>query len=188
MSDRPTGKFVPSYGHLIGLVYEAAFSSEAVDHYNLKSECPAHLAAWNWLLHEQGSALLALLRYVQVHGDQIVEAVTAEQPSEVPPRVPPKLLRSADLSRARFIFMTRYAVRAEQAAAAIDQMAEDDQLARRLAYERRPADSWELNERQVWRAGTEEWRGTMRREARRLRDALIHRIAMDTNECTDVGS
>jgi len=84
--------------------------------------------------------------------------------------------------------MTRYAVRAEQAAAAIDQMAEDDQLARRLAYERRPADSWELNERQVWRAGTEEWRGTMRREARRLRDALIHRIAMDTNGCTDVGS
>jgi hypothetical protein len=180
MSDRPANEFVPPYGRFVGLVTEAALSSEAVDYYNLKSEDPAHLAAWNWLLHEQRSAFLALARYIQAHGDQIIDGLVADPPTDVPRDPPPNLLCSADLSRARFVFMSRYAVQAEQAAAAIDQMAEDDLLARRLAYERRPPESLHLNERQIWRAGTEEWRGTMRREARRLRDALIHRLAIDT--------
>jgi len=180
MSDHPAYNFVPPYGQFVGLLHEAALSSEAVDYYNLKSEDPAHLAAWNWLLNEKRSAFLALARYMRAHGDQILEGLIADLPSGVPPEPPPKLLRTADLSRARFVFMIRYVVQAEQAAAVIDQMAEDDLLARRLAYERRPPESWHLSERQVWRAGTEEWRGTMRREARRLRDALIHRLAMDT--------
>jgi hypothetical protein len=47
MSDHPADNFVPPYGKFIGLSHEAALSSEAVDYYNLKSEDPAHLAAWN---------------------------------------------------------------------------------------------------------------------------------------------
>jgi hypothetical protein len=181
MSHSPADELVPSYGRLIGLVLEAAASSEAVDYYNLKSEDPAHVAAWTWLKSEQRCAFLALVRYVQAHGDQLSEGIAADSPVEVPLQPPPKLLRRGDLSRARFVFLSRYAVKAEQAAAVVDQMAEDDLLARRLAYERRPTESHHLTERQIWRAGTEEWRGTMRREARRLRDALIHRLAIDTN-------
>ena len=180
MSDCPVDEFVPPYGRFVGLVTQAALSSEAVDYYDLKSEDPAHIAAWNWLLNEQRSAFLALARYVQAHGDQIMEGIIADLPTDVPCEPPPKLLRRADLSRARFVFMCRYVMQAEQAAAVIDQTAEDDLLARRLAFERRPPESLHLNERQIWRAGTEEWRGTMRREARRLRDALIHRLAIDT--------
>ena len=180
MSDRPADEFVPPYGRFVGLVTEAALSSEAVDYYNLKSEDPAHIAAWNWLLYEQRAAFLALARYMQAHGDQIIEGIIADLPADVPPEPPPKLLRRADLYRARFVFMCNYVRQAEQAAAVIDQVAEDDLLARRLAYERRSPESLHLNERQIWRAGTEEWRGTMRREARRLRNALIHRLAIDT--------
>ena len=90
---------MPPYGRFVGLVTQAALSSEAVDYYNLKSEDPAHIAAWNWLLHEQRSAFLALARYMQAHGDQIIDGIIADLPTDVPCEPPPKLLRGADLSR-----------------------------------------------------------------------------------------
>ena len=103
------------YHDFVSLLYEACFASEAVDHYNLQGDGPAHQAVWQWLLHEQYTASLALIAHVRSHPEAIIASMGAP-PATVPEEPPPKLLRAAELVEARFAFVTQYAVEAERLA------------------------------------------------------------------------
>jgi hypothetical protein len=108
------------YHQFVSLLYEACFASEAVDHFDHRSDQgAAHQAAWAWLLGQQHAALQALVRHVERHAAVILADLG--EPPEAPAEPPAKLLRNADMVTARFAFVSRYAIEAERAARAIDQ-------------------------------------------------------------------
>jgi hypothetical protein len=100
------------------LLYGACFAAEVVDHFDLRSEQPANLAVWNWLLHERHEAEIALLRYVQANGAAIIAGMP--RVPDAPAEPPALALRAADLIDAGFVFVTKYALEAAATAWELD--------------------------------------------------------------------
>ena len=102
------------YGDFVSLVRQAAYSSDAVDYFDLHGDEAAMRAAWNWLLKEQHDSFLALVKHVQMHADAIIAGI-GEPPADVPAEPPQALMRSSQLGDWVYTALSHYAIAAERA-------------------------------------------------------------------------
>lgn len=106
--------FSQPYSDLISLIRQAAYSSDAIDYFDLHGDDPAMRSAWNWLLKQHHDSLLALVTQVQCNVTEIIAAI-GDAPADAPSEPPPALLRSNMLADWVYTALTHYAVNAERA-------------------------------------------------------------------------
>lgn len=107
-------EFCQAYCHLVRLIREAAYSSDAVDYFNLHGNDATMWAAWSWLLKEHHDTFLAVVKHIQNHGDELIAAI-GDAPPDAPTEPPPAMLGATGLADYVYTALTHYAVTAERA-------------------------------------------------------------------------